>query len=174
MHAPVDRSEVLELRLPNPRARTPEALARKARQAMRKPPPPDATSALLASAGRREMPTARALRYLRHEHPELAEAFDEASLRASAAGKGWGCRWCLAELVASAHVLPAPRITPQNRALLGPECPKCPTSWTVGVYRRLQRRRPSPAEAAESRRVARQTVRMVRDVLYARQPRGSR
>jgi hypothetical protein len=169
-----DRSQVAELRLANPRARTPEALARRARQALRNPPPPDATSALAASAGRWESPPARALRYLRHEHPELAEAFDEASLRASAAGKGWGCRWCLAELVASAHVLPSPRVTPQGKALLGPECPKCPTSWTVGVYRRLQRRRPSPAEAAESRRVAQQTVRMVRDVLYASEPRRSR
>ena len=174
MPAPVDRSDVLELQLPNPRARTPEVLARKARQAMRKPPPPDATSALLASAGRRETPTARALRYLRHEHPELVEAFDEASLRASAAGKGWGCRWCVAELVASAHVLPPPRVTAQNRALLGPECPRCPTSWATGFYRRMRRWRPSPAEAAESRRVAQQTVRMVRDVLYASESRRSR
>jgi hypothetical protein len=79
MPAPVDRSEVLELRFANPGARTPEVLARRAQRAMRRPPPPDATSALLAAGGRRETGAARALRYLRHEHPELAEAFDEAA-----------------------------------------------------------------------------------------------
>jgi hypothetical protein len=157
MPAPVDRSHVLELQLVNPRARTPEALAASAARAMRWRPPPDRARYPHGTSS-----VARALAELRWSQPHVAESFDEASLRASAAGKGWGCRWCLAQLVASAHDLPSPRVTPQNRALLGKECPKCPTSWTIGVYRRLQRHRPSPAEVAESRRVAQRVVREFR------------
>jgi hypothetical protein len=168
MPASVDRSDVLELQFVNPRARTPEALAASAARAMRHRPPPDR-----ARYPQGTPPVVRALAELRWSQPHVAEAFDEASLRASAAGKGWGCRWCLAELVASAHGLPSPSNTPQARALLGPECPKCPTSWTVNVYRRLQRQRPSAAEVADGQFAARRAVRMVKAALHS-QPGGSR
>jgi hypothetical protein len=173
MPAPVDRSEVLELQFANPRARTPEVLAHKAQRAMRRPPPPDATSALQASGDRRETGVARALRYLRHEQPELAAAFDESSLRASAASERLGCRWCLAQLIASVHSLPPVRLSPQNAALLGGTCPNCPAT-SEAAWRRRKGLPPALPPDVAAKAAARRAVRMVRAALYASQPRRPR